>query len=224
MSEKRVIITGATGMVGGCALRLCLENPDVSQVTVIGRSPTGINDAILREVVVDAFADYSGLEDTLKNQDTALYCLGAYTGAVPDDLFRQITVDYTLAFARSLHRASPAGHLLLSQRPGGRSDRKEPYGVCALQRGGRNRPAGYWVSPCAHLPARIHLPRHPAQGTQPRLHHQPVLMPMLRRLYPNIGIPSEDLARAMVHAGIYGTGGIENPILENKDIRFMEGL
>lgn len=50
------------------------------------------------------------------------------------------------------------------------------------------------------------------------------LYPLLRRLYPNIGIPSEDLARAMVHAGIYGTGGIENPILENKDIRFMEGL
>jgi hypothetical protein len=37
MSEKRVIITGATGMVGGCALRICLENPDISLVTVIGR-------------------------------------------------------------------------------------------------------------------------------------------------------------------------------------------
>jgi aspartate-semialdehyde dehydrogenase len=37
MNEKRVVITGATGMVGGCALRLCLENPDVSQVTAIGR-------------------------------------------------------------------------------------------------------------------------------------------------------------------------------------------
>gem|GEM_PF-5395150 len=38
MSEKRVIITGATGMVGGCALRICLNNPDVFMVTSIGRS------------------------------------------------------------------------------------------------------------------------------------------------------------------------------------------
>ena len=107
MSEKRIVITGATGMVGGCALRICLENPDVSMVTVLGRSRTGLNDARLREVVVDDFSDYSALTEALENQDVALYCLGAYTGSVPDDLFRQITVDYTLAFAKSLHRASP---------------------------------------------------------------------------------------------------------------------
>ena len=44
MSEKRVVITGATGMVGGYVLRACLENPDVSLVTALGRNSTGIND------------------------------------------------------------------------------------------------------------------------------------------------------------------------------------
>ena len=107
MSEKRVIITGASGMVGGCALRICLENSDVSRVTAIGRSHTGIKNVRLREVLADDFTDYAALTDALENQDVALYCLGAYTGAVPDDFFRQITVDYTLVFARSLHRASP---------------------------------------------------------------------------------------------------------------------
>ena len=72
MIEKRVIITGATGIVGGCALRLCLENQDVFLVTVIGRSPTGINHAKLREVIVEEFTDYSESEDTLRNQDVAL--------------------------------------------------------------------------------------------------------------------------------------------------------
>ena len=57
MSEKKAIITGATGMVGGCTLRICLENPHVSLVTAIGRNRTGINDARLREVVVDDFTD-----------------------------------------------------------------------------------------------------------------------------------------------------------------------
>jgi hypothetical protein len=50
------------------------------------------------------------------------------------------------------------------------------------------------------------------------------LYPLLRRIYPNIGIPSENLTAAMVHAGLYGTAENKNPILENKDIRSMEGL
>jgi uncharacterized protein YbjT (DUF2867 family) len=224
MSEKRVIITGTTGMVGGCALRLCLENPDVSQVTVIGRSPTGINDAILREVVVDDFTDYSALEDTLKNQDTALYCLGAYTGAVPDDLFRQITVDYTLAFARSLHRASPQATFCFLSGQG--ADQTEKSRMAFARYKGAAETALLDIGfPRVHIfrPGYIY-PVTPRK--EPNLVYtiSRFLYPLLRRLYPNIGIPSEDLARAMVHAGIYGTGGIENPILENKDIRFMEGL
>jgi len=192
MGEKRVIITGATGMVGGCALRICLENPDVSQVTVIGRSPTGINDARLREVIVDDITDYSTFEDTLENQDVALFCLGAYTGAVPDDLFRQITVDYTLAFARYKGAAEnglleigfPRGHIF---RPGyiyPVTPRKEPNLMYTVTR---------------------------------------FLYPLVRRLYPNIGISSEDLAAAMVHTGQYGTAENQNSILENKDIRSMKG-
>ena len=58
MSKKHVIMTGATGMVGRCALRIYIENPNVTQVKVIGRSRTGINKARLREVVVDDFTDY----------------------------------------------------------------------------------------------------------------------------------------------------------------------
>ena len=48
------------------------------------------------------------------------------------------------------------------------------------------------------------------------------LYPLVSRIYPNIGISSEDLAAAMVHAGLYGTGENEYPILENKDIRLLE--
>ena len=64
MSEKRVIITGASGMVGGCALKICLENPDVSQVTAIGRRPMGSEDARLREVILDDFTskDYTNIK------------------------------------------------------------------------------------------------------------------------------------------------------------------
>jgi dihydrodipicolinate reductase len=79
MDKKRVIITGATGMVGGCALKICLQNPDVSMVTAIGRRLMGIEHDKLQEVLVEDFSDYSAMADamaTMENQDGALFCLG----------------------------------------------------------------------------------------------------------------------------------------------------
>ena len=221
MGEKSVIITGATGMVGGCALQICLENPDVSRVTAIGRSPTGINDARLREVVVDDFTDYSALTDVLENQDAALFCLGVYTGAVPDDLFRQITVDYTIAFAKSLHKASPQAALcFLSGQGADQTERSRM--VFARYKGAAEKALLEIGFPRVHLfrPGYIYPVRH---RKEPNLMYSVsrFVYPLVRRIYPNIGISSEDLAAAMVHAGLYGTRESENPVLENKDIRFL---
>ncbi len=222
MSAKRIIITGATGMVGGCALRICLDNPNVSLVTVMGRSRTGINHTRLREVVVDNFRDFSALEDALENQDVALFCLGAYTGAVPDDLFREITVDYTIAFAKALHKVSlQAAFCFLS---GQGADQTEQSRMSFARYKGAAEKAlldmGF---------SRVHIFRpgyiYPVMPRkEPNLLYtiSRFLYPVLRRIYPNIGIPSENLAAAMVHAGLYGTRENVNPVLENKDIRYLD--
>ena len=221
MSEKKVIITGATGMVGGCALRICLENQDVSLVTTIGRSRTGINNARLREVVVGDFSDYSALSDVLENQNAALFCLGVYTGRVPDDLFRQITVDYTLAFARALHKASPQSAFCFLSGQG--ADQTEQSRMAFARYKGAAEKALLEIGfPRVHLfrPGYIY-PVTPRKEPNVVYTISRFLYPLLRRIYPNIGISSEALAAAMVHAGLYGTGENENPVLENKDIRFL---
>jgi uncharacterized protein YbjT (DUF2867 family) len=222
MREKKVIITGATGMVGGCALRICLENPEVSLVTVIGRSRTGINHAKLREVVIEDFTDYSALEDTLENQDGAIYCLGAYTGSVPSDLFREITVDYTVAFAKALHKASPQTAFCFLSGQG--ADQTEQSRVAfARYKGAAEKALLDTGFPRVHIfrPGYIY-PVTPRKEPNLMYTISRLLYPVLRRVYPNIGIPSENLAAAMVHAGLYGTGENENPVLENKDIRFLD--
>ena len=222
MGEKGVIITGATGMVGGCALRICLENPDVSLVTVMGRRRTGINHTRLREVIVEDFRDYSALEDALESQDVALFCLGAYTGAVPDDLFRKITVDYTVAFAKALHKVSPQAAFCFLSGQG--ADQTEKSRISFARYKGAAEKAlldmGF---------SRVHIFRpgyiYPVTPRkEPNLMYtiSRFLYPVLRRVYRNIGIPSENLAAAMVHSGLYGTGENENPVLENKDIRYLD--
>jgi hypothetical protein len=107
LSAVNVVITGATGMVGGLVLEQALAEPRIGAVTTLGRRATGVASPKLTEIEHADFEDFTGLEDVLAGQDAALFCLGAYTGSVPDDVFRKITVDCTVAFGEALRRANP---------------------------------------------------------------------------------------------------------------------
>lgn len=222
MSGKSIILTGATGMVGGLALRFCLRNPDVSMVTAIVRRSTGLEDAKLREVILEDFMDYSAVADKLEHQDVALFCLGVYTGAVPDDLFRRITVDYTSAFAKALYPASPrAAFCFLSGQGADQTERSRV--AFARYKGLAEKELLGIGFPRLHIfrPGYIY-PVTPRK--EPNLVYRITrsLYPVLRFIYPNIGISSENLARAMVHAGLYGADEDLYPVLENKDIRSIK--
>ena len=77
--RARVVIVGASGMVGGYALRYALEDPAVGSVTSIGRKKRGISHAKLIEVLHRDFADCSALAEALSGQGAAVFCLGTYT-------------------------------------------------------------------------------------------------------------------------------------------------
>src|ERR1700749_3186873 len=115
VGQKSLVVVGATGMVGGYALRYALDDSEVKSVTSIGRKKLGISHPKLKEVLHQDFTDCSALAQPLTGQDAASFCLGVYTGTVPDPEFRKITVDYTIEFARILRASSPtAAFSLLS--------------------------------------------------------------------------------------------------------------
>ena len=144
--QKRLVIIGATGMVGGYALRYALNNSTVECVTSIGRKKLGISHPKLKEVLHQSFADCSALADTLLGQDAAVYCLGTYTGSVSDAEIHAITADYTIEFARVLRNSSPNSAFSFLSGKGA-----DPTG--------RSRfPAGLSFS------ARLHLPCAAATG------------------------------------------------------------
>lgn len=120
---KNVILTGGTGMIGGLVLQECIKSPDIKKVISIVRRPTGIKHKKLTEIVHDDFLDYSKIETQCKNIDVAYYCLGVYTGAVPREKFREITVGYTKAFASALRKISPKATFCFLSGVG--ADRKE---------------------------------------------------------------------------------------------------
>jgi uncharacterized protein YbjT (DUF2867 family) len=217
--KKRLIIVGATGMVGGYALRFALEHPAVGCATSIGRKELGISHPKLKEILHQDFADCSALAEVLTGQDAAVFCLGAYTGAVSDANLRAITVDYTVEFARVFHGSSPdATFSFLSGNgadPTGQSRmafaRYKGEAEKALL--GSGFPHVYIFRPAYIYPVE---PRKEPNFSYRLLRW---IYPVYRTLFPNQVIPADDLARAMVD--VVALGATEGPIFENRDIRTM---
>jgi len=217
----RIAIVGATGMVGGYALRYALEHAAVSRVTAIGRRKLGVSHPKLEEVLHPDFADCSALAEPLSGQDAAVYCLGAYTGAVPDAVLRKITVDYTVEFARVLRRSSPdAAFSFLSGSgadPTGRSRmafaRYKGEAETALLAVGF--PSVYIFRPAYIYPVE---PRKEPNFSYRLLRG---IYPVFRVLFPNQVIRADDLAHAMVNVAVRGRGERGGVVLENRDIRAL---
>jgi uncharacterized protein YbjT (DUF2867 family) len=221
VTTKRVVIVGATGMVGGYALRYALEDPAVEAVTAVGRRTLGISHPKLKEVLHPDFADCSALAVPLTGQDAAVFCLGTYTGVVTEAELRTITVDYTIAFARVLRGSSPgAAFSFLSGSgadPTGQS--RMPY---ARYKGEAEKAllAAGFSRVYLFRPAYIY-PVEPRKepGFSYRLLRW--VYPAFRALFPNQVIRADDLARVMVDAAVQGTPQPEGPVFENRDIRAM---
>jgi uncharacterized protein YbjT (DUF2867 family) len=102
MSKIRVIITGATGMVGEGVLFECLENPKVSDVLIINRRPYEMQHPKLKDLIVPNFFELSKFSDQVKNYDACFFCAGISSVGMKEDKFTHITYDTTLSFAKAL--------------------------------------------------------------------------------------------------------------------------
>jgi uncharacterized protein YbjT (DUF2867 family) len=218
--QKRLVLVGATGMVGGYALRYALENGSVGTVTAIVRRKLGISHPKLREVLHFDFADCSALAEALLGQDAAIFCLGAYTGAVSDTELRRITVDYTIEIARVLHGSSPNAAFSFLSGSGADSTGRSRIAFARYKGEAENAllAAGF---PCVYLfrPAYIY-PVEPRKEPNFNYRLLRAIYPAFQLLFPNQVIRADDLARAMVDVSLQETerGG---RVLENRDIRAM---
>jgi uncharacterized protein YbjT (DUF2867 family) len=218
---KRLVILGASGMVGGATLRYALQIPGVERVTSIARRRIGITHEKVTEVIHSTFTDCAALADVLSNQDAAIFCLGTYTGAVSDTALRRITVDYTVEFARVLRGASPnAGFTFLSGNgadPSGRSRvsfaRYKGAAESALLAAGF--PRLYIFRPAYIYP--VERRQEPTFGYRLLRWAYPVF----RLIFPNLVIRSDDLARVMVDVSVFGTHDGPSHTFENRDILVM---
>jgi len=218
--HMRLVIVGATGMVGGYALRYALDHPTVVRVTAIGRRKLGISHPKLDEVLHQDFADCSALAGTLSDQDGAVFCLGTYTGAVPDAELRKITVDYTVEFARVLRDSS--ANAAFSFLSGNGADQTGRSRMAFARYKGQAENALLAVGfPRSYIfrPAYIY-PVEPRKEPNFSYRLLRAIYPAFLVIFPNLVISADDLGRAMVDVIMrQGDGG--GLVFENRDIRAM---
>ena len=212
---RKVLITGATGMIGGLVLERCLESRDVSHVTSLVRRVSGIRHAKLNEVIIDDFLNLDAHAPYLVSVDIVYYCLGIYTGAVDRERFRKITVDYPEVLARRLYEKSP--DLTFCLLSGAGADRSESSRFMFAKDKGmiENRMAKMGFKAFhAFRPSYIY-PVTPRKEPNFSYKLMRFLYPLLKALGSGFSIKSTELADAMFHVG---TNGCHLEILENRDI------
>jgi uncharacterized protein YbjT (DUF2867 family) len=190
-------------------------------VTAIVRRTLGISHTRLNEILHPNFGDCSALAESLSHQDAAIFCLGAYTGAVSDAELRTITVDYTVEFARVLHTSSPSAEFVFLSGRGADPTGKSRIAFARYKGEAENAllAAGFHAV-YIFRPAYIY-PVKPRK--EPNLGYRLLraIYPVFRMLFPSQVIRADDLARVMVDATVRRTKERRASVFENNDIRAM---
>lgn len=100
----KVIVTGATGMVGEGVMHICLDHPDVEKVLVINRHPDGVEHPKLIEIIHEDFFDLSSIESRLVGYDACFFCLGVSSMGMKESDYYRLTYTLTMHVAVTLSR------------------------------------------------------------------------------------------------------------------------
>ena len=211
---KQVIITGATGMIGSVVLQHCLASNEIGNVLCITRKPLGISHPKLKEVLHSNFLDYHPIGEHFENIDIAYFCIGVYTGAVSNEKFKEITVDYTQVFTDTLKKKGPNATLCFLSGAGADRAEKSRTSFAKYKGMAENCLADSGLDFYSFRPAYI----YPVEKRkEPNLMYSisRALYPLIKLFGKNASITSQELGEAMFKVGLKGA---EKSILENQEI------
>ena len=215
----KVILFGATGMVGQGCLRECLLDPAVESVLAVGRSPTGQQHARLREIVHDDFLDYSAIESQLAGYDACFFCLGVSSVGMNEDRYRHLTYDITMAAATMLAKLNP--RMVFIYVTGRGTDSTERGNLMWARVKGKTEndllklpfKAAYMFRPAGIQP--LHGIRSKTAWVQAIYVATAPLLTLLNRVAPKYMTTTEQVGRAMIKVA---KDGYPKPVLESEDI------
>ena len=217
--DMKVIVFGATGMVGQGCLRECLLDADVESVLAVGRSPTGQRHAKLREVLHDNFFDFSAIESQLAGYDACFFCLGVSSVGMSAERYRHLTYDITMAAATTLAKLNP-GMVFVYVTGRGTDSTEQGRLMWARVKGKTENDllklpfkAAYMFRPAGIQP--LHGIRSRTAWYQALYVVAAPVLTLLNRVAPKYVTTTEQVGRAMIRVA---RDGYPRPVLESEDI------
>jgi uncharacterized protein YbjT (DUF2867 family) len=215
----KVILFGATGMVGQGVLRECLLDPGVESVLAVGRSLTGQRHAKLREILHDDFFDFSAIESQLVGYDACFFCLGVSSVGMDEERYRHLTYDLTMAAATTLAKLNP-GMVFVYVTGRGTDSTGQGRLMWARVKGKTENDllklpfkAAYMFRPAGIQP--LHGVRSKTPWVQAIYGVTAPLLSLLNRTSPQYMTTTEQVGRAMIKVA---RDGYPKPVLESEDI------
>jgi uncharacterized protein YbjT (DUF2867 family) len=215
----KVILFGATGMVGQGVLRECLLDSEVENVLAIVRSATGQRHAKLQELVRENFFDFSDVAPRLAGYDACFFCLGVSAAGMSEADYQRVTYDVTLAAAKTLVERNPAMTFIYVSGAG--TDGSERGRTMWARVKGRTENA---LSRLPFRGAYVFRPAviRPGPGIRSKTRSYRVLyglfgplLPLFKALFPGYVTTTEEVGRAMLEVAKHGA---PKRVLENADI------
>lgn len=218
----KILIVGATGMVGQGVLRECLAAPDVSEVTVLGRTKIEPTHPKLRQLVQDDLFDLVPVESALRGMDACFFCLGVSSSGMSEAAYQHLTYDLTLAVASVLARQSPAMTFVYVSGAGTDSS-EQGRSMWARVKGRTENALNALPFASVYLfrPAIIQ-PMHGIESKTAsyRLFYKLAkpLLPLMTLLFPQFAVTTQAIGLAMLQAARQRSGRL---VLVSRDIAHL---
>lgn len=217
----RVVLTGATGMIGKGALIECLEDERITQVLSISRKPSGLSDPKLTELLHSDFGDLSAVQDQLGGYEACLYCLGISSAGFSEADYRRITYDFTVEVARALLAENPEMRMCFISGSGTDAGSRTMW---ARVKGEAEHALLAMPFKSAHMfrPAGIEPKKGVVSGVASYRFFYRYFgwsLSVFRLLTPNMLTDTVQLGKALIQVGLEGH---PKQILEGKDINAVQ--
>ena len=220
--QIKVLLFGASGMLGTAVMRECLADPQVDRVISVGRTASALHSAKLEEIVHADLSNYRAVETSLTDLDACFFCLGVSSAGLSEGEYSRVTYVYTLAAANTLVRLNP--RLTFIYVSGAGTDSSGVGRTMWARVKGRTEnallalpfAAAYMLRPGIIQP--LHGIKSKTRSYRVFYALAAFLLPVLRAVFPNQVLSTTQIGTAMLNLAKHGYA---KRILEARDIRIV---
>lgn len=216
----KLILTGATGMVGEGVLMECINNNAVEEILCVSRKPVGITHPKIKEYLVPDFLALNINDENLKGYDGCLYCAGVSSIGMKEDEFTKLTYDITLHFAKAVLQQNPQSTFIYVSGRGTYDDAKGSLMWARVKGRTEIDLIGLGFKSVYNFRPAFMKATKGQKNILPAYKYLGWLYPVFSVIAPNTTCTLQQVAKAMIHAV---AKGYEKPRIEVADIKILSG-